>query len=105
MQIQEIMSRGIDAVDANMTVRDAAQRMRETNLGALPVVDGDALIGMVTDRDIVTRGVAAGAADGNAAVRDVMSDDLYCCYADEDVGRAAQIMAEHQVRRVPVLDR
>jgi CBS domain-containing protein len=89
----------------NTTIRDIACRMRDDNIGALPVGENDRLIGMVTDRDIVTRAVAENKSGGNTTVRDVMSEDIYYCFEDEDSKRAAQIMAEHQVRRLPVLNR
>jgi CBS domain-containing protein len=79
--------------------------MRDENIGALPVGENDHLIGMVTDRDIVVRAVTQDSPPGNMAVRDVMSEHVYYCFEDDDVDRAAQVMAEHQVRRLPVLNR
>jgi CBS domain-containing protein len=61
------------------------------------------LIGIVTDRDIAVRGVAENRLGGNTAVRDVMSEHVYYCFDDDDLEQAAKIMAEHQVRRLPVL--
>jgi len=104
MLVQEIMTRGVQLADPNATIRDIARRMRDDNLGALPVCDGDRLIGMVTDRDIVTRAVAENRSGGNTSVREVMSPDVCYCFEDDDDQKAAQIMAEHQVRRLPVLD-
>ena len=105
MQVQEIMTRGVDVVDPNMTIRDAARRMREDNVGALPVGENDRLVGMVTDRDIVMRAVADERRPGTTAVRDVMSEGVCYCFEDDNLERAAQVMAEHQVRRLPVLNR
>mgnify|MGYP000866041249 CR=1 FL=1 len=105
MQIQEIMTRSVDVISPNTTIRDAARRMRADNVGALPVGENDRLIGMVTDRDIVMRAVAEDRAAGATAVRDVMSERVFYCYADEALERAATVMAEHQVRRLPVLNR
>jgi CBS domain-containing protein len=105
MRVDEIMTREVKLMDPNTTVRDVARRMRAENLGAFPVGENDRLIGMVTDRDIVVRGVAEGRAEGNATVRDVMSERVFYCFEDEDVDRAAEVMAEHQVRRLPVLNR
>jgi CBS domain-containing protein len=79
--------------------------MRADNVGALPVGENDRLIGMVTDRDIVVRAVADERPAGNTSVREVMSEHIYYCFEDEDVDRAAQAMAEHQVRWPPVLNR
>lgn len=105
MQVQEIMTRGATVVNPNMMVRDVAQQMRRDDIGALPVGENDRLIGMVTDRDIVMRAVAADRPASNTAVREVMSDHVYYCFEDDDVDRAAEIMAQHQVRRLPVLNR
>jgi CBS domain-containing protein len=105
MQVQEIMTRGAEIVDPNTTIRDAARLMRADNVGALPVGENDRLIGMVTDRDIVIRAVAEDRPAGSTIVRDAMSEHVYYCFEDDDVEKAAQLMAEHQVRRLPVLNR
>jgi CBS domain-containing protein len=105
MQVQEIMQRNVAIADPNMTVRDVARKMRADNIGALPVGENDRLIGMVTDRDIVMRGIASDRAPGNITVREVMSAGVSYCFEDDDAQAAAQIMAKHQVRRLPVLNR
>ena len=105
MQVQEIMHKNVQLADPNMTIRDVARRMRAENVGALPVGENDRLIGMVTDRDIVVRAVADERVPGNTTVRDVMSEGVCYCFEDDDVGRAAEVMADHQVRRLPVLNR
>ncbi|RZN12770.1 CBS domain-containing protein [Bradyrhizobium genosp. SA-3] len=105
MQVQQIMQRNVAIADPNMTVRDIARRMRADNIGSLPVGEHGRLIGMVTDRDIVMRGVATDRAPGNIAVREVMSKGISYCFEDDDAQAAAQIMAKHQVRRLPVLNR
>ena len=105
MQVQEIMHKDVQLADPNMTIRDVARRMRAENVGALPVGENDRLIGMVTDRDIVVRAVADERVPGNTTVRDVMSEGVCYCFEDDDVGRAAEVMADHQVRRLPVLNR
>src|ERR671936_2375086 len=103
MQVQEIMTRGAEVIDPNTTIRDVARKMRADNIGALPVGENDRLVGMVTDRDIVTRAVAEERSPGNTSVREGMSEKVCYCFDDDDVAQAAQIMAEHQVRRLPVL--
>jgi CBS domain-containing protein len=105
MQVQEIMTRGAEVIDPNTTIRDAARKMRADNIGALPVGENDRLIGMVTDRDIVVRAVAEERSAGNTTVRQVMSERIYYCFEDDDLDDAAETMAEHQVRRLPVLNR
>lgn len=91
MNISELMTPGVEIVDPNTTTQDAAMRMRDEDVGALPVGENDRLIGMVTDRDIVARGVAVGLAPGNCSVRDVMSEGVYYCFEDEDAQRAADL--------------
>ena len=105
MQIREIMTREVDIADPNMTINAVAKQMRDDNIGALPVGENDRLIGMVTDRDIVMRAVAEKRSSRNTAVREVMSKGICYCFEDDDLEGAAQIMAKHQVRRLPVLNR
>jgi CBS domain-containing protein len=105
MQVQEIMTHGAEVIDPNTTIRDAARKMRADNIGAFPVGENDRLIGMVTDRDIVVRAVAENRSAGNTAVREVMSERVYYCFENDDVEDAARLMAEHQIRRVPVVNR
>jgi CBS domain-containing protein len=105
MQVQEIMTHGAEVIDPNTTIRDAARKMRADNVGALPVGENDRLVGMVTDRDIAMRGVAEDRSGGNTTVREVMSEHVYYCFDDDDVDQAASAMAEHQVHRLPVLNR
>ncbi|MCT7374980.1 CBS domain-containing protein [Chelativorans salis] len=105
MQVQEFMSTSVDIIDPNATIREAARKMRADNVGALPVGENDRLIGMVTDRDITVRAVAEERPAGNTTVREVMSDKVAYCYEDDGTERAADIMAKHQVRRLPVINR
>jgi CBS domain-containing protein len=105
MQVQQIMSKDVHIADPNMTIRDVARQMRADNIGSLPVGENDQLIGMVTDRDIVVRAVAEERSPGNTTVREVMSEGLCYCFEDDDVEQAAQVMVQHQVRRLPVVDR
>lgn len=78
--------------------------MAAEDVGSLPVAENDRLIGMVTDRDIVARGIALGL-DVRATVRDVMTENVKYCYDDEDISQVAQNMAELGVRRLPVVNR
>jgi len=105
MQVEEIMTRLVEVIDPNTTIRDAARRMRADNIGALPVSENDRLIGMVTDRDIVVRAVADERSISDTTVRQVMSEGTCYCFDDEDVEQAAQVMSKYQVRRLPVLNR
>lgn len=105
MQVQEIMTSNAAVIDPNTTVGDAARKMRADNIGALPIGENDRLIGMVTDRDIAMRAVAEDRASGNVSIREAMSERVYYCFDDDDVQQAAKVMAEHQVHRLPILNR
>jgi CBS domain-containing protein len=91
-------------VRPDQSIVDAAKMMAQSDCGVLPVQDGDRLIGMITDRDIVTRAVAKGR-DGQCHVQDVMTKDVKYCFDDEDLSEVAHNMADIQVRRLAVLNR
>lgn len=104
MQIKEVMSRGVQVISPDATIAEAAQSMRDGDFGMMPVGENDRLVGAISDRDIAVRGLAEGR-DGTAKVRDVMSDGVHWAFDDEPVERAAQIMSEYQVRRLPIVNR
>jgi len=83
---------------------EVAQTMRDKDIGAVPIGENDRLIGMVTDRDIVVRGLAQGKDLSNMTARDVMTEGIVYCYANEDLGDALRIMEDKKIRRLPVLD-
>ncbi len=105
MQIAEVMTRSVDLADPDMKLRSAAQKMQKDDIGALPVGENDRLIGMVTDRDIVMRGVTGSRSTTNMTVRDAMSEKICYCFEDQSLEEAADLMAKHQVHRLPVLNR
>jgi len=106
VNLKEIMSRNVQCVPPDASLQRAASTMKTLDVGSLPVCDGDRLTGIVTDRDIVIRGIAAanGGADG-LTVRDVMTEHVIWAYEDDAVEGAAQRMQDRQIRRLPVLDR
>ena len=104
MQVSEIMSPGCQLIDPNSSIREAAKRMRDENIGAMPVGENDRLVGMVTDRDIAMRAVAEDKRPGTTSVRDVMSKKVFYIFDDDEIEQAARCMADHQVRRLPVLN-
>jgi CBS domain-containing protein len=104
MLVKDIMTRGCECIAPDNTLEQAAQRMRSLDVGPLPVCDNDRLAGMVTDRDIVVRGVAEGCDTRQTRVRDVMTPDLTYCFEDQDVEEATQLMKRQQIRRLPVLN-
>ena len=103
-RISDIMTRDVEVIQRDDTLQHAAQRMRALDVGALPVCDGKALAGMVTDRDIAVRGVAEGMVPQESRVSDVMTEDVLWCRADETVEQVLEQMGEQQVRRLTVLD-
>jgi CBS domain-containing protein len=105
MKVREIMTPDPELIDPNASIREAAKRMKNEDIGALPIGENDRLIGMVTDRDIAMRGVAEDRAPETTTVRDVMSEKIYYCFEDDDIEDAARCMAENQVRRLPILNR
>jgi len=104
MRISDIMTRNVRVVSPDKTIQEAARLMDEMNVGVLPVCDGRRLRGMITDRDITTRAAAAGLAPDTTRVRDVMSDNVWWCFDDDDVSHIVQLMSDHQIRRLPVVD-
>src|SRR5947208_1175005 len=101
MQLREIMTHEVEAIRPDISLREAAQKMKSLDVGALPVCQNDKLVGLITDRDITVRGVAAGQDPKSACVSDAMTPELIFCYEDEDVERAAKLMEEKQIRRLP----
>src|SRR5687767_11861305 len=99
------MTRNVDVVHPQATLQEAAERMKSLNVGSLPVCDGDRVLGMITDRDVTIRATAAGQAPDSTKVRDVMTPDVVYAFDDQDVKEAAKLMAEHQIRRLIVLNR
>lgn len=105
MKIKDVMTRTVETVRPDTTVQEAAAKMKSLNVGPMPVVDGDRVGGIVTDRDIVVRAVADGRDPRTTAVRDVMTAEVVSCNEDDDVKDAARTMKERQVRRLLVTDR
>lgn len=103
MKIREIMNPTVDSIDAGSTIAYAAQRMAEDDVGTLPILDHGQIVGIVTDRDIAVRSVAAGIEPG-ASIRQVMSKDVATCSPDDDVESVLALMSREQVRRMPVCD-
>ena len=102
--IRDVMTQDVQCISPEETVRRAAQMMDEYNVGSIPVVDGDKLVGMITDRDITVRSTAAGQAPESTRVGDVMSTDVRTCYSNQTVDEVLGQMGDVQIRRVPVVD-
>jgi CBS domain-containing protein len=104
MRAGEVMTRDVVTVRPDTSVREAARMMKKLNVGALPVCDGQRLMGMLTDRDIVVRATADGMQPDTTLVLAVMTEEVCSCFEDDSVEKIERAMAERQIRRVPVVD-
>ena len=103
-KLKDVMTSDVQVISPNATIRQAAQKMHEGDFGMMPVAENDRMIGAISDRDIAVRGIAEGKGP-DTPVRDVMSEGITWAYEDDSIERAAQIMSEHQIRRLPVVSR
>lgn len=104
MNVQDVMTSNIVSIHPHALLVEAARRMVEKNIGFLPVIENELLIGVVTDRDIVSRGVAEGCNLAQARVGDVMSVEIVCCFAGQSVDEVKELMVKQAVSRLPVID-
>ncbi len=102
--VREAMTEDPRSIGTSASVVEAARLMREAHIGSLPITDGEQLVGMITDRDITTRVVAEAGNPKNTSVGDVCSRDVISVEPDKDLEEALQLMARHQVRRLPVVE-
>jgi CBS domain-containing protein len=106
MKVKEAMHRGVDWLSPETPVREIARLMRDHDIGAVPIGENDRLVGMVTDRDIVCKGVAGEPFDADlTTARDVMTPEIHCCSEDDDLAKAVRHMEELKIRRLPVINR
>jgi CBS domain-containing protein len=103
-QLKDLMSRDVKVISPDMTIGEAAKKMRDGDFGMMPVGENDRMIGTISDRDIAIRAVAEGK-DAGTKVRDVMTEGIAWAYEDDSVEKAAAIMSKRQVRRLPVVNR
>ena len=104
MLVREIMRSKLESILPSASLRDAAQKMRDLNLGSLPVAEDGKLLGMITDRDICCRGVADGFDPATTNVREIMSRDISFCFSDDSVTDAVRQMESRHIRRLAVLN-
>ena len=104
MKVRDIMTSDVAYAAPDTTLEEVAVLMRDENVGAIPVLDDGALIGIVTDRDIVVRCIADGKDASECTAEDVISENLETVEPEDDVKEAAQIMARRQIRRLPVVE-
>jgi len=106
MKVKEAMHKGVEWVDPNTPVTELAKLMCKHDVGAIPIGEDDRLIGMVTDRDIVCKGLAQdGFEAGRATARSVMTPGIHCCREDDDLAKAVRHMEQLKVRRLPVINK
>jgi CBS domain-containing protein len=106
MKVKDAMHRGVDWVSPDTPVTELAKLMCDHDVGAIPIGENDRLVGMVTDRDIVCKGLAHYTFDARrATARDVMTAEIHCCREDDDLAKAVRHMEELKVRRLPVINK
>jgi CBS domain-containing protein len=103
-QLKDIMKHDVEVVRPEADLREIARLMKQRNVGALPVCDGQKIQGIVTDRDIVLRGLAEKRDPAYTQARDVMSKEVHWCYEDDSVEDAARLMHDKKIRRLIVVD-
>ena len=103
MQVKEIMTSNAETISSDANLIEAAQKMRTLEVGALPVWETDELVGMITDRDITVRAIAEGKDPSNTRVNEIMTREVLCCFEDDDIHEAAEMMEEKSIHRLIVL--
>jgi CBS domain-containing protein len=105
MQIREMMTKQVEVLPPQASIRDAATKMRDLDVGGIPICDGQKLQGFLTDRDLAVRAVAEARDPANTKISEVMSPNITYCFEDNEVEEAAQMMESKQIRRLPIVDR
>ncbi len=104
MKVRDVMTNSVEWVAPETKIVDVAKLMKRDDVGSIPICQGDNLIGIVTDRDIVLNVVATGGNVNTTLAKDTMSTNIKSVSLDQDVHEAADLMSRHQIRRLPVLD-
>ena len=105
MKLREIMSDHVEVIHPDDSLQTAAEKMRDRDIGFLPVCDGDRLIGVLTDRDLITRALADGLESKAILGRDLVTSPAIYCFDDQSIEEAAKLMHDNQIRRLVVLSR
>src|SRR5712691_11659504 len=104
MKVKDVMHKGVDWVSPDTPIAELAKLMRGHDIGCIPIGEDDQLIGMVTDRDIVCKGLASNNFDARRTMaRDVMTEGIHCCREDDDLAKAVHHMEKLKLRRLPVI--
>lgn len=105
MEVKEIMMRDVEVISPDYTIQEAAQKMKQRDIGVLPVCEDERLVGMLTDRDIVVRSTAEGNSPDNMKVRHVMTPNIEWCFEDQEIEDVCNQMQKKKIRRLPVMNR
>lgn len=105
MKISQVMTRVAQTILPDATAEQAAQKMRDANIGLLPVIEDGKVLGIVTDRDLTIRVMASGRNPHLTTVREVMTTEALWCYEDESITEASRVMEKNHIRRLVILDR
>ncbi|HEY8280299.1 MAG TPA: CBS domain-containing protein [Bdellovibrionota bacterium] len=103
--LRDVMTQNAQCLDPESSLRAVAAKMKEIDCGAVPICHNDRLVGMVTDRDMVTKALAEGRDPNSTRARDVMTSPIVYCFEDQDIGEAARVMEVRQIRRLVVLNK
>jgi CBS domain-containing protein len=105
MKVKEAMHKGVEWVGPDTPVIELAKLMRKHDIGAIPIGENDQLVGMVTDRDLVCKGLAEDSDPARLTARDVMTPGIHCCRDDDDLDKAVRHMEDLKIRRLPVINK
>ena len=106
MKVKDVMHKGVDWIAPDTPISEIAKLMKEHDIGCLPIGENDRLVGMVTDRDIVCKGLAEKNFDGSRTLaRDVMTRGIHCCRDDDDLAKAVHHMEQLHIRRLAVINK
>lgn len=104
MKVRDVMTRQIETVAPSSSVEEIARLMKRNDVGSIPVCEGQKVLGIITDRDIVLKVIADGKNVSSVSAKDIMTSQVITVTSDQDVHEAARIMADNQIRRLPVLE-
>jgi len=105
MLVGEVMSHDVEIINPDFTLQEAAKKMKDLDIGYLPIGENDKLVGMITDRDITVRATAKGLDPKKNKIRDIMTKKVVYCFEDQPVEDAVKKMEENQIRRLTVLNK
>src|SRR5919201_2211202 len=105
MQLRELMTQEVEIICPDATLQEAAQRMRASNIGAVPVCEGNQIVGILTERDLMVQATAEGRDPKTTRVREVMTPELITCFEDQESTEAMRLMHQRRLRHLAVLSR